>query len=129
MDWDALRALAERGVEIGSHTISHPHLTQLDDDELRRELVESRERLEDGLGRPCRFVAYPYGDDDARVHEAARAAGYEAGFALPGAESPFDRYALPRVGIYRRDGRARAAVKTSALLRRAAAPALSRRPR
>jgi len=131
MDWDALRSLAARDVEIGSHTVSHAHLTQLGDDELRRELVESRERLEDGLGRPCRFVAYPYGDDDPRVHAAARAAGYEAGFALPGAESPVDRFALPRVGIYRRDGRARAALKTSALMRRAASPALAlnRRPR
>ena len=121
MDWDALRGLAERGVEIGSHTLTHPHLTQLGNGELERELQESRERLEDELGRACRFLSYPYGDEDARVHDAAAAAGYEAAFALPGRESPLNRFALPRVGIYRRDTGLRFAVKTSSLGRRLAA--------
>ena len=91
LEWDALAELADRGVEIGSHTVSHPYLTQLADSELDRELRESRERLEHQLGRRCRFVAYPYGDHDERVRAAARAAGYEAAFALPGRARPFDR--------------------------------------
>ena len=45
--WERLRELAGRGVEIGSHTCSHPHLPRLGDDELDRELQESRARLED----------------------------------------------------------------------------------
>lgn len=121
MDWDALRALAERGVEIGSHTVSHPRLTAVGDDELGRELVESRQRLEDELGRPCRYVAYPYGDEDARVHAAARAAGYEAGFALPVRPEHGNPFAVPRVGVYRRDPLPRFALKTFGLARRAAA--------
>ena len=120
LDWDALRDLAERGVEIGSHTLTHPHLTQLGDTELDRELRESRERLEAKLHRPCRFLSYPYGDEDARVHRAAQAAGYEAAFALPGRDGPVNRYALPRVGIYRRDSGVRFVLKTSPLFRRAA---------
>jgi len=106
MDWDAVRDLAQRGLEIGSHTISHPHLPRLDDAELRRELEESRARIEDELRRPCRFLAYPFGDDDARVRAAAEAAGYEAAFALPGPEDRIDRFAVPRVGMYRGTGRA-----------------------
>lgn len=121
MDWDALRALAERGVEVGSHTVSHPRLTTLGDEELRRELVASRERLEDELGRPCRYLAYPYGDEDGRVHAAARAAGYEAGFALPVRPERGNRFAVPRVGVYRRDTLPRFALKTLALARRGAA--------
>jgi peptidoglycan/xylan/chitin deacetylase (PgdA/CDA1 family) len=46
MDWERLRDLADRNVEIGSHTLTHPHLTQLSDAELDRELRESRERIE-----------------------------------------------------------------------------------
>lgn len=120
MNWDALRALAERGVEIGSHTVSHPRLTTLGDDELRRELVESRRCLEDELGRPCRYVAYPYGDEDGRVRAAARAAGYEAGFALPVRPERGNLFAVPRVGVYRRDTLPRFSLKTFALARRAA---------
>ena len=113
MDWDGLRALAERGLEIGSHTVSHPHLTRLGDAELERELRQSRERLQDELGRPCPYVAYPYGDADARVHAAARAAGYDAGFGLPGRRD--ERFGLPRVGVYRRDRPAGYALKILAL--------------
>jgi peptidoglycan/xylan/chitin deacetylase (PgdA/CDA1 family) len=119
MTWDQLRDLVDRNVEIGSHTLSHPHLTELSDAELDRELRESRERIETELGRRCLFVAYPYGDDDERVHRAARAAGYEAGFAAPGRLVPPSVHALPRVGIFRGDGIVRVTLKTTGLVRRA----------
>ena len=119
MNWDQLRYLVDRKVEIGSHTLSHPHLTQLTDGELSRELRESRERVETELARPCRYVAYPYGDDDERVYRAARLAGYEAGFAAPGRLAPPNRHALPRVGIWRHDGLLRVTLKTTRVVRRA----------
>jgi peptidoglycan/xylan/chitin deacetylase (PgdA/CDA1 family) len=119
MTWDHLRDLIDRNIEIGSHTLTHAHLTQLSDAELDRELRESRERIEAELGRRCPFVAYPYGDDDERVHRAARAAGYEAGFAAPGRLIPPNAHALPRVGIFRRDGLVRTTLKTTGLVRRA----------
>ena len=118
MDWDQLRDLVDRGVEVGSHTLTHAHLTQLGDAELESELRDSRERIEAALDRPCRFVAYPYGEDDERVHRAARAAGYAAGFAAPGRLVPASVYALPRVGIWRADGILRVTLKTTALVRR-----------
>lgn len=121
MDWDALRDLVARGVEVGSHTVTHPHLTTLQDDELVGELRESRQQLEDELRRPCKLVSYPYGEQDERVRRAARAAGYDAAFALPGIHSPPDRYALPRVGVYRADGDLRFRLKTSPLRRPAGA--------
>ncbi|MGB2951828.1 MAG: polysaccharide deacetylase family protein [Gaiellaceae bacterium] len=121
MGWDELRGLADRGLEIGSHSISHAHLLRLSDAELRREVAESRERIEAELGRPCRLLAYPYGEHDARVRSAARAAGYEAAFALPGRAAPVDRFALPRVGVYRKDGHLRLRLKASTLARLARA--------
>ena len=126
MDWNELRSLGERGVEVGSHTVTHPHLTALADAELDRELRESREQLADELGRPCRFLAYPYGDDDDRVHAAARRAGYDAAFALPGRVRPINLHALPRVGVYRRDSVVRLSLKTSALARASAARRVER---
>jgi len=118
MSWDELRDLADRGIEVGSHTLNHAHLTRLSDAELGHELSASREWLEDELGRPCRVLAYPYGEEDRRVRAATRAAGYEAAFGLPGRPSPMDVYALPRVGIWRGDTVLRVTLKTSSLARR-----------
>jgi peptidoglycan/xylan/chitin deacetylase (PgdA/CDA1 family) len=113
MDWDALRDLIANGVDVEAHTVSHPHLPRLGDEELERELREARVRLEDELRRPCRYMAYPYGESDARVHSAVRRAGYEAAFALQAGADARNPFALPRVDLYRKDGLARATLKTS----------------
>jgi peptidoglycan/xylan/chitin deacetylase (PgdA/CDA1 family) len=115
MTWPELRALAERGFEIGSHTLSHPHLTRLPDDDLDRELRDSRVHIEDELGRPCRYLAYPFGDDDERVHRAARRAGYETAFTLRPTQTAFAAYAVPRTDLYRGDNALRTLLKTSRL--------------
>jgi peptidoglycan/xylan/chitin deacetylase (PgdA/CDA1 family) len=122
MSWEELRSLVERGVEVGSHTVSHPHLPRLSDAEIDDELADSRTRLEDGLGRPCRFLAYPYGEHDRRVRAAARRLGYTAAFALANsAPGPRDPFALSRVDLYRKDNRVSTTLKTSFLRRPAAA--------
>jgi peptidoglycan/xylan/chitin deacetylase (PgdA/CDA1 family) len=113
MKWDELRDLAARGFEIGSHTKTHPHLPELTDAEIRRELAESKQHCEDELHRPCRFLAYPYGDHDGRVQAAAERAGYTAAFALWPGSQPTNRFALPRAGVYRDDTLVRAMLKTS----------------
>jgi peptidoglycan/xylan/chitin deacetylase (PgdA/CDA1 family) len=100
MSWDELREHRDRGVRIGSHAVSHPHLTRLSDSELRDELEDSRGEIEAELGRPCRELAYPYGEHDERVRVAVRAAGYDRGYSLRGRKR--DPYALPRVDLYRR---------------------------
>jgi Predicted xylanase/chitin deacetylase len=82
MNWDELAGHADRGVLIGSHSVSHPHLAELNDDELRRELNESKAEIEDRLGRFCSDLAYPYGEQDERVRLAARGAMYERAYAL-----------------------------------------------
>src|SRR5512143_950148 len=61
---DELREMQENGMEIGSHSASHPRLTRLDDAQLRQELVRSKAVLEDLLGNPVGSFAYPYGDWD-----------------------------------------------------------------
>lgn len=104
MTWDELR-----DVDVGSHGVTHAHLTQLSDDELRRELVESKQQVEDELGRPCPEFAYPYGEHDERVRAAVRAAGYERAYGLVDDRS--DPYALRRVDLYRRHSPTRALLR------------------
>jgi peptidoglycan/xylan/chitin deacetylase (PgdA/CDA1 family) len=95
MTWDELRR-----VDVGSHGVTHAHLTRLSDEELRRELVDSKQRIEDELGRACVDFAYPYGEHDDRVRAAVRSAGYERAYGL--VHDGGDPYALRRVDLYRR---------------------------
>jgi peptidoglycan/xylan/chitin deacetylase (PgdA/CDA1 family) len=119
MSWDELRRLAEAGWEIGSHTRTHPKLTQLDDESLAGELTGSRRECERGLGRPCRSLAYPYGDHDERVIQAAREASYAAAAStLPAGWHPPDPLCWPRIGVYHPDHRVRFRLKVSPVVRR-----------
>ena len=103
MGWDELRALADGGWEVGSHTRSHPRLPELAQGELDRELAGSRGDCEEALGRPCRSLAYPYGAVDERVVRAAERAGYSSAVTLPrGLHAPRPLH-WPRVGLYHAD--------------------------
>jgi peptidoglycan/xylan/chitin deacetylase (PgdA/CDA1 family) len=118
LDADSATRLAERGWEIGSHTMTHPVLTTVDDATLEEELVRSKEELERLTGRTCTAVAYPKGRADARVVRAAEDAGYVAGAALEGATAVGpDALAWPRVGVRGDDSLRVFALKTSRSVR------------
>jgi peptidoglycan/xylan/chitin deacetylase (PgdA/CDA1 family) len=76
LTWRLLRQLPSRGIEIGSHTATHVDLTSLSDREAFRELVESRLAIERRLRHPVQWLAYPFGDYDARIERLVRRAGY-----------------------------------------------------
>jgi peptidoglycan/xylan/chitin deacetylase (PgdA/CDA1 family) len=124
MSWDQLRELADHGWEVGSHTLSHPRLPELDDATLQRELTESREICADQMGKPCGTLAYPYGADDERVRAATRDAGYEAAAVLRLGEP--SRFSWPRVGIYSLDGAVRFRFKVSPAVRRVRSTSVGR---
>ncbi len=118
MSWEELRNVASAGWEIGSHTVSHPRLTSCTDDQLRAELVDSRQACIDALGVPCNSLAYPYGDVDGRVVDAARAAGYRAAAVLATRFHSPRALEWPRTGIYRIDVLPRFAAKTMPVARK-----------
>jgi peptidoglycan/xylan/chitin deacetylase (PgdA/CDA1 family) len=118
LSWDELRGLADAGWEVGSHTRSHPRLSQVvDDARLADELEGSRLVCEERLGRPCESIAYPYGDWDERVADAAGRAGYTHGLTLGRLHDPRP-LAWPRVGVYRPDALWRFRLKVSPAVRR-----------
>jgi peptidoglycan/xylan/chitin deacetylase (PgdA/CDA1 family) len=119
MSWQELAALAEAGWEIGGHTRTHPHLTELDDATLEDELRGSREDCEARLGIPCRSFAYPFSDEDERVVKATGEAGYSAAATLSELGlHPASPLYWPRMGIYRADDGFRFRAKTSPLVLR-----------
>lgn len=88
-------------ITIGSHSVSHPFLTQCSDEELDGELTRSRQYLEQVTGQDVSMFAYPTGDYDRRVLEAVDDAGYELSFAVDAKGVSEPRLEIPRVGIYR----------------------------
>jgi peptidoglycan/xylan/chitin deacetylase (PgdA/CDA1 family) len=112
LTWRELADLHDIGWEIGSHTVTHPLLPGLPEQELRGQLEQSRASIADRLGR-CETLAYPYGVADARVADAARAAGYLAACVLTGAHFTDEPYRRPRVGLGAADTGGRLRVKVS----------------
>lgn len=87
LTWKQIREMADAGVDIQSHSLTHPYLTKRRHrskgekayaEWLEKELGESRRILEKETGRKVEFLAYPYGDYDDRVAEASERAGYTA---------------------------------------------------
>ena len=63
--WENWRHVAEQGHEIGSHTVTHPFLTQLSEAEMRQELSESQETINLNIAtQSCLTLAYPYGEQN-----------------------------------------------------------------
>ena len=93
--------------EIGSHTVTHPVMTMLTDEELATELTESKSVLETKLGITVDVLAYPVGMKfayDDRVKTATQEAGYKLGLSyLEGRNDPraLLRYGLKRMHVDR----------------------------
>lgn len=123
MGWEEIRELAGAGWEIGSHTASHPKLTEIPTGRQREELERSRAACEEALQRPCPTLAYPFGAHDDAVVAAAAAAGYDAavtlGLRLLEPRVRRDRLRLSREGVYRDGPWYQFLLATSPLLGRA----------
>lgn len=110
---DQVLEMQQAGVRFGSHSYGHHDLTSLSQEECERDLRGSRELLEDLLGDPVRYLAYPRGIHNEVVRRAAARAGFTHGFALPESPEPVGPYSVPRVGVYPGDGELSLRVKTS----------------
>jgi peptidoglycan/xylan/chitin deacetylase (PgdA/CDA1 family) len=107
LNWDEAREMMDGGMAIGSHTHSHAVLTQLDPDQQRHDLAQSRTLLRQHLDIEGDVLAYPVGGQSSisgQTQQSAREVGYRAAFSsyggtnLPGVTQPFD---IKRVGVGR----------------------------
>jgi peptidoglycan/xylan/chitin deacetylase (PgdA/CDA1 family) len=101
MTWDMVREVSRNGVEIGSHTRTHPQLTKLSGAALKEELAGSKQDIEEHLNRSVEQFCYPYGDFNDVVKNEVVKAGYQyavvtqRGHVVKGN----DRFALRRVPV------------------------------
>jgi len=101
---DHLHQLAQAGMTIGAHTLSHPLLSEQTPDMAQMELSQSRLALEADLEKPVWALAYPFGGPGAageREFRMAEIAGYQCAFLNYGGPVRKDscRFALPRIHI------------------------------
>jgi peptidoglycan/xylan/chitin deacetylase (PgdA/CDA1 family) len=103
--WTQLREMSDSGlVEIGSHTVTHPIMSSITDEESRYELTESRKQIEQSLGRTVTSFCFPNGQPQdfrpsqiQQVQEAGYQCSVLAHFGL--VKSGTDPYQMPRVGM------------------------------
>lgn len=100
---DQLKELGGQGFEIGSHSMTHARLTELDEPGLKHEIVESKSYLEQILGKPVDHFSCPGGRYNAVVASVARAAGYRsvATSRVHTNSSTTNAFALGRIAILR----------------------------
>ena len=78
MNWKELKELLNNGMEIGSHTITHPNLRQVPSSQLISEIKNSKIILEENLDYQIEVFAYPYGIFDSKIIDVVRQSKYKA---------------------------------------------------
>jgi peptidoglycan/xylan/chitin deacetylase (PgdA/CDA1 family) len=101
MSWDDARRLERAGHRCESHSVMHPRLAELSPAACRDELGRARAMIEDELGHPVRYLAYPFGSESQQVRDIAAECGYDAActVAIGISAAGNDVYALPRVPV------------------------------
>jgi peptidoglycan/xylan/chitin deacetylase (PgdA/CDA1 family) len=111
MSWDQVRELERAGMMFGSHTVTHPQLRSVNAEQLRSELYDSKQAIEDELGHSVDSFAYPYAFPEADrafaegLSQILRDAGYRNGVStILGTAGPGDNvYFLPRLPVNSHD--------------------------
>ncbi len=101
VNWEQILEMDRAGMEFGGHTISHADLTKITLEEMRRELRDSKTKIEDKLGHPIYALSYPFGAFNPKVMAETQAAGYRAALILCcGYKQSADiLFALPRIRV------------------------------
>ena len=104
MDWNDLKMLKRAGHYIGSHTATHCMLeTMTDENEIRKELMDSALAIQKHLGYFPLTISYPIGSFNENVKRLSKEAGYKIGLAVkqnwydPDKDDLFE---IPRIELY-----------------------------
>ncbi|MDX9857816.1 MAG: polysaccharide deacetylase family protein [candidate division Zixibacteria bacterium] len=104
MSWETMRSLQTSRIDFQSHTVNHRKLALLKADEIRDELIGSRQDLEKHLNATVTAICYPAGSFSEKVLDIAPSCGYSVGFTTQLGVPTYPlagpaRYALPRLTI------------------------------
>jgi peptidoglycan/xylan/chitin deacetylase (PgdA/CDA1 family) len=102
LTWSQIREMSKGGMEFGSHTVSHPFLSNLTKNEMVYELTESKRIIEEKLGEKIKSIAYPSGSYDQRVINCAKNCGYQFGVSYEHNVKRIDAinlFSIPRIHV------------------------------
>ena len=101
MSWSEVRELKLNGIDFGAHTRTHPDLTRLSETQVKREMTESKDAIENAIGGMVTTFAYPYGKFNGCVREIA-AQNFDAACStnLGTASVESDLFSLERIDAY-----------------------------
>ena len=101
MSWEEIRILRDNGVTIGSQTKSHPHMHNLSENQIVKELEFSNSRFVKEIGSKPEIFAYPYGEYNLNVLEKVKINGFKAAFGQHSgvAHLSLGLYQLPRFAM------------------------------
>ena len=102
LSWGQVREMDQAGVRFGSHTVTHPRLTTLDDGQAAGEIARSKAIIEDELGHEITLLAYPYGASDERIRRLVAKSGYLGACGMD--RGPWSLLNLWRAECLRGDG-------------------------
>ena len=104
LTWDEVQEMSAGGIEFGSHTVTHPILANVGEQQLEAELFQSKRQIETVLGKDVLAFAYPVGGRSfsGRTQEMVSRCGYR--FAVSYVDglarrAVGTRYALPRIHV------------------------------
>lgn len=102
LTWAQCREMEKHGITVESHTVDHKSMTDLSDDQLRKELTDSKAAAEKELGHPVSYIAYPTGAYNLHIADLAKDAGYRAAFTIKygNVDGASNVYAIERVPIF-----------------------------
>ena len=101
MSWEEIRILRDNGVTIGSQTKSHPHMHNLSENQIVKELEFSNNRFVQEIGSKPEIFAYPYGEYNLNVVKKIKINGFKAAFGQHSgvAHLSLGLYQLPRFAM------------------------------
>ena len=103
MSWKEVKQIINAGVEVGSHTVTHPPLATLSKADLDKELQDSKAEFFNNTGINTRIISYPVGSYNQQVKEASLLAGYDFGLAVNHTiydVNNRDTFEIPRIELY-----------------------------
>lgn len=113
-------AFIRAGWEIGAHTMTHPDLTKLSEQEALAEVFNSKKAIESESGNTVQTFAYPFGFYDAKIKQLVQQVGFEMALATDkgGMHIEDDRFEIFRTSIFPQDTWVQMYKKTSSWYRK-----------
>ena len=117
MTWEQIKIMLDYGIEIGSHTNTHPILTELSEKQSFKEISSSRTKIIEKLNCEVDTFCYPAGKLNDIIIDKVKEAGYKYGVVTPPVKNiPNSLFTLRRVGVYRNTSMIKFKLKTRSLI-------------